>query len=446
VRLSPQPALSLAALRVVVPVMLLVAPGFSHGVQVAGWDPARFVVPEGLGWFVVIVPIDASWARGAQAIMLASAVLAALGAYARPALVVLTLSAFYLYSIAQLTGFVWHDMHLLWFSALLAASPCADVLAWDAEYPVDTEHERYALPLMTVWLLLSAVYFFPGLHKLLTSGVAWALSDNLRNQIYWKWLQHGVLPAFHPDQIPGLLPLGGLFVLLFELSFGVLVWIRRLRPWLAVAGVIFHLLAEWLFRIPFASLWLCYVTLVDLRPVARRLRRVLARILPRAAAQPAAEGEPPTGPPRRLTGVVGAVLVVGAFVQGARGQMAAYPFACYPTFEWRAGTTMPDLGLVAVGPGDAGTEIPHARDARGYRHQRQWAEVWSLAGVYGEPDKARLRAYLSAVAQAAAAQRALRGATGVRFYRDALSVLPEDRDKPPINRTLIYEVRLQPRE
>src|SRR5882672_10762078 len=109
-RFSPEPALSLAALRIVVPLMVILAPGFREGVRVARWDPVRWVAPEGLGWFVAHVPIDARLAVVAQLVVTASALMAAVGVHARPALGVLCVGSFYLFSIAQLAGQVWHDM------------------------------------------------------------------------------------------------------------------------------------------------------------------------------------------------------------------------------------------------------------------------------------------------------------------------------------------------
>jgi hypothetical protein len=100
---------------------------------------------------------------------------------------VLAVAGYHLYAIAQLAGHVWHDMHLLWFCALLAASPCADVLAVGARHPLAAAGRAYALPLLVVRLLLASIYFSPGLHKLGTSGLACALSDNLRHQLCWKW-------------------------------------------------------------------------------------------------------------------------------------------------------------------------------------------------------------------------------------------------------------------
>src|SRR4051794_6496944 len=101
-RLRPEPALSLAALRIVVPLMVLLAPGFREGVRVARWEPVRWVAPEGLGWFVAHIPIDARLAVIAELVMAASALMAVVGIYARPALVALTVATFYLFSIAQL--------------------------------------------------------------------------------------------------------------------------------------------------------------------------------------------------------------------------------------------------------------------------------------------------------------------------------------------------------
>ncbi len=458
-KLRPEPALSLALLRVVVALMFLLAPGFAAGVQVAAWDPARFVVPEGLHWFVAIVPIRVDFARVAQGAVLFFAVLGALGVYARAAFTGLTLSGFYLFAIAQLTGFVWHDMHLLWFSAVLAISPCADVLAYDAEHPWDHEHERYALPLLVVRLLFGVIYFFPGFRKLYVSGTAWVFSDNLHNQLYWKWLQHGEVPAFRIDQIPYALQAGGAFVIAFELGFVFLVLFRRVRPWLAICGVLFHLMTEAIFRIPFASLWLCYVALVDLRPVLRPGVRMLTALRKAPApnepeehadsdAKSASSSAPSATMPDRdlpawLRIGVATLLLTFATLQGARGQMHSYPFACYPTFEWRAASSMPDLGIAAVLPNGTTREVPHARTSSGYRTQRQWAELWSLAGVYGPAPTARIRAYLKTALRNPRARRAIQGAVALRLYRDSLSVLPEDHDKPPKKRRQLLEISLR---
>jgi hypothetical protein len=430
-RLPPEPALSLAALRIAVPLMILIAPGFREGVRVASWDPARWIAPEGLGWFVRYLPIGSRLATAAQVVIAFSALMAAVGIYARPALTVLTIATFYLYSIAQLGGHVWHDMHLLWFSALLAASPCDDVLAFDAKRPLMIEGTAYAGPIWVARGLFAAIYFFPGLHKILRSGIAWAISDNLRNQMYWKWAQYGQKPTFRLEHPSWLFPLMGITVLVFELGFPFLLLHRRTRVFAAVAGVGFHIMTEILFLIPFASLWITYVVLVDLRPLARWLR-------PSLSGTPAVDAGPDSNRSSLPSALVLAALLVGAVVQGVRGQTRSYPFACYPTFEWMAAAEMPDI-VVALAMPD-GREVELRSGGRG-RTQREWAEAWSVAGVTAEVDPVRLRAYYAAsLEREPEARDAARESEQVRFYRVTRSVLPEDQGRV-VRRTLIAELK-----
>jgi hypothetical protein len=410
-RLGPEPALSLALLRVVVAGSMLLAPGFREGARLAAWAPERWVAPEGLGWFARHVPINGALAIAAELLVAFAALCAIAGVRARLSFGVLAVVGFYLFAIAQLGGHVWHDNHLLWFCALLAASPCADVLAVDAPRSLAEEGRAYAGPLLVARALLGAIYFFPGLHKLLTSGLAWASPDSLRFQLYWKWVEHGAVPAFRLDLHPALLHAGGLAVLAFELSFPVLVLFRRTRVAAAVAGLAFHLASYFALDLLFPSLWLCYAALVDWRPAFACLIPGDDGTLERRAAA--------TLEPRAAPLVLGVLLLVGVIVQGARGQMRSYPFSCYPTFQWTAAPEMPDLSIVAVDADGARRELVHGRDAAGRRTQRQWAEVWSLAGVTAPVDARRLRAYYAALTPPSRERR-----RQVAFYRIYRSVIP----------------------
>ncbi len=466
---TEEAAFSLAVLRIVIPPMMLIAPGFRESVHVARWDPARWVAPEGLGWFAAHVPIRPWLATAAEVVAAGAAFHAMLGLRARLSLGLLLLSSFYLYSIAQLTGFVWHDMHLLWLCALLAVSPCDRVLAIDGQG--SEVRAPYTQALWFARLLLAAIYFFPGLHKVLTSGVAWALSDNLLNQLYWKWLQHGAPPPLRLDRYPWLLEAGGLFTLAFELGFPLLMFTRKTRALAAAMGLVFHALSAAVLRISFPSLWICYVVLASPRKVAlatgrwaKRLRRTIwhgserspASSMPddrsevplRMSVLTASVTVPQEGPP--WTGwplaVVGCLLITGAVVQGVRGQMAAYPFACYPTFQWMAPREMPDLTIELVSFDGAPSELVHARDEHGYRTQRQWGEVFRLAGVTGPVDRSRLWAYFASVARTRGTTERLAHTKSVRFFRVYWSVLPDHRQNPPTRRDLLWEGALAQRD
>ena len=431
-RVPAEPAATLAALRIAVPALVLMAPGLREGVRVAALDPHLRVAPEGLGWFLAIAPVSADLALVVELVTAFAALLAIAGVRARPALVVMTLGAFYLNALAQTTGQVWHDMHLLWLAALLAASPCDHALAYDARAPA-RDSAAYGLPLGFARLLLGAVYFFPGFHKLHSSGLAWALSDNLRNQIYWTWAEHGALPAFRIDEHPWLLHTGGLFVLAFELGAPILFLVPRTRVLGALCGIAFHLLAQAIFLIPFISLWGCYVVLFDMRPLDARVRRW------RGGADGVALV--PERHTLRAPFVVGALLLAGVAIQGVRGQMQSYPFACYPTFQWIVGTEMPDLRIFAVSADGAAHELPFARYARGYRTQRQWGTIWSLA-LGGSEE--RLRAYYMYVTRFEPARSLARGAVRARFVRAYVSVLPVERGAAPVREETIVEIALAP--
>ncbi len=398
---------TLALLRIVVPILVLVSPGLREGARVAAWDHARFVVPEGLHWFVATVPIDAGVARIVEIITVFSALCAAIGVYTRPALVMLTLGAFYLMSIAQLTGFVWHDMHILWMCALLAASPCDHALAYDHVVP-RVPSLAYGVPLAFARALLGTVYFFPGFHKLREQGLGWALSDNLAHQVWWKWAEHGVLPTFRIDQHPFLLHMGGLFVLAFEISAPFLFVFRRTRLIAAFTGIVFHVLAGFVFLIPFAALWSCYVVLTDLR------------------VQFPSRPPPPEEPARtwRASYVVSAIVLIGAIVQGARGQTQSYPFACYPTFQYDPGAAMPDLRFSATLKDGSVVDVPFARDARGYRTQREWGTIFALAGATHEVSHERIRAYFATIPRPP-------DVVSVRALRVRVSVDPDVKPSAP---------------
>src|SRR5260370_15943417 len=134
-------------------------------------------------------------------------------------------------------------MHLWWMACRLARSSCDEALAVDRRgAPRPAESLRYGTPLFFARLLLACVYFFPGVHKLASAGLGWALSDNLRNQLWWKWAEFGTIPASRLDRFPGLLQASGLGVMAFELSFPVLALTRAGRTWAAAFGLAFHLL------------------------------------------------------------------------------------------------------------------------------------------------------------------------------------------------------------
>lgn len=426
-------ALDVALLRIVLSALVAGSNELERALRVAAGAKQHLIAPAGLGWFLRSMPIDLATATLVRNVHLSAAALALVGLYARPALAVLTGTTFYLFALNQLGGAVLHDMHMIWFLGILALAAPAEALsldAWLASQPSDPlrtrllgdlrPRTRHALPIACIGTLLGLVYFFPGAWKLAESGTAWALSDNVVNQMHAKWLQHGAVPTPRIDRAPALVQLGALLAIAFELSFVFLVQVGpRTRILLLLAGVIFHLSIQRFLLIPFASLWLCYVGLVPWSGLFDRGSTTRAEHTTlRVGALP----------------IAFVLMALALLERGVRGITQSYPFACYPTFQHRVGPSLQDLRVLASGAGTE-WEIPIARDAAGRRDQAGWAMTWSLAGVYGVPFSAqRVASYLRSDprAQAACVQ-----ATSIRVELTMRPTAPERWSDPPASvRTL----------
>lgn len=434
----PEGPLGLALLRISVPLIVLISPELWSAPRAALLAAQFRVVPEGLGWMVSALPISLGVARVAQVALGCACMLGVLGLCSRLALGVVAVAGFYVMALAQLSGMVLHDMHLVWFAALLAVSRCGDALAIDRVLaarrgvPAPGPSLAYAAPLDGVRALLGVIYFFPGFWKLWTSGAQWVWSDNLRNQMYTKWYEmNGFTPALRIDHHPWLLRAGALAVVAFELSFIVLVWLPRVRPWLALAGFAFHVSAEVFMRIPFESLWGCYAVLIDWDAVARRFGR---------------GGQAPVHASRRdvlPATLLACVLITGATIQGARGVMQSFPFACYPTFQWLAGARIPDLRIEAVFADGKVVPVPDGPGTGAPRTQQRWGTAWQAGGFFGTPpDRARLREYWSIVRLDPNVRARVRGARQLRFYAVTYSIIPERFGDPPLTRRRLGELNL----
>lgn len=433
--------LNLAVFRVTVAAVILAVQDVHRMAVAAAQLPLAIRTPP-LGWrhAAHALPLDAGDAGTAYAVLMVATVTGAVGLFSRLSFAVVAAVGIFFWGLAQGIGSAVHFHHLWWFAVLLAASPCGDTLSLDRLIDRrrgvvrSTEASlAHGVPLRAAWLLLGAVFFFPGLWKLITSGPRWVFSDNLRNQMYAKWTEMAdFTPLARVDRVPGLLQLGALAVVLLELSFPLLVLFRRTRPWAVAAAFAFHQATAALMGLRFASLWWCYPVFFDWSPLATRL------------------GVAPPSPGLRRSAlaptVAACVLLAGAVGFGAAGESDGWPFACYPKFDRVAGETLPALDVELVYDGRA-ARVPTAAMFPYGRTQRYWALTWSLLGAHRSEraTAARFGAFWREMERRPGVRAMLPGARAVRFYRATISTLPERRDGPPLGRRLLAELPLTER-
>jgi hypothetical protein len=100
----------------------------------------------------------------------------------------------------------------------------------------------------------------------------------------------------HSPAVVNLLTYGTLAT---ELGIGILVWSRRLRPWVLLVGVLFHLSIGWSIRVGFFGLtmFVLYLSFLDPDWAAREILAAREKILRRRrAGEPTRAARPPVEP------------------------------------------------------------------------------------------------------------------------------------------------------
>ena len=274
---TPTSPVNLAIFRIVVfGTMLITLRVDATATQWFSTFPRQLVAaPYGTNWILPYVPISQPLVAIVSGVLVVFCILGMIGLFSRASSLVSLALALYVLGITQIFGKVSHDQAVIWFLAILAASPCGDVLSIDAilmsrkraDEGITAPPEAsisYALPLRFACVLLGVIYFFPGFWKLWNSGFGWALSDNLKYQMYSKWMEFGGwTPFFRLDLHPWLYRPLALGTIVFEMSFIALIFFPRLRRVAALGGVIFNLGTLIFLRIFFYDLVIYYVALFD---------------------------------------------------------------------------------------------------------------------------------------------------------------------------------------
>lgn len=283
-----------------------------------------------MGWYPKVVPINSTIVSIASLLFYVSIFTSLLGIKTRWSITIFTITLFYLFIIPNLYGKVNHNHHLIWFPAILAFSPCADRFSIDAYFRrrsnklIHRSSSRYTVPLMLIWILTGLIYFFPGFWKMWSHGLDWSLTENVRNQMYFKWFQLGDLqswtPFFRIDQYPFLYKAGGLFTILFELSFIPLILNKSTRKLGIAMGILFHLGTYLFMHIFFIVLLWSYLSFVNWNSISILKERGNMSSLKRSSFDSS------------MVKWIGGGLIVSCIIFGF-GKWYSYPFSVYPTFD-----------------------------------------------------------------------------------------------------------------
>jgi len=250
--------------------------------------PAELLAPPwGLGWVVSYLPMDQTLLIVSYLAFLFFCITGMIGFFSRTSAFFVTVLGLFVIGVSQMYGKLNHDHHILWFSALLACSRSADMFSFDAIFSAFRRADQgriepperskiYGTPVAFILLLIGILYFFPGFWKIWQSGIEWIWGDNLKFQLYMKWIEYpDWTPFFRIDQHVVLMRLVALATVLFELSFLFFLFFPKLRMWQGLAGSAFHNGTYSFMRIPFWQLQTCYVIFFDWDRIFRGIGRVL---------------------------------------------------------------------------------------------------------------------------------------------------------------------------
>ncbi len=233
---APEPAGRVRIMRLMLAALIAFRLATGPYLDLAGQPAALFRPVWFLTWMDQVPAIGVL--AGIQLVGVAAAALAMLGWRERGTFLVAWSSLLVLAALRASRGKVQHnDLPLLLVGAVLAAAPVGVRLLDQRRSPA------WGWPVRTSLAVVAGVYFLTGFHKLVSSGPAWVLSDNLRNVMYGARL-NGHAPTddvslFIADR-PWLAHLVALVTLVVELGAVAVLLRPRLRPGYVVALAVLH--------------------------------------------------------------------------------------------------------------------------------------------------------------------------------------------------------------
>jgi len=424
--------------------------------------------PHGMGWMRAFLPLPDGIVVLLISVYYFSCITAFIGLYTRTSAFFVAVLGIYVFGFPGFFGHVYYNHHLIWFSLLLAFSRCSDVLSCDAIIAAWKRKDReeifspgedicYALPLRFIWILIGIIYFFPGFWKIWTSGLDWALSDNVKYIVHL--VTYDRTPALNLDVLPFLYRYGALLSVLFELSFIFVIFSNTYRYVAVAALLIFHAIGNLFLDITFAKLYICYVVFFDWHSIIQRIRNWIYK---RSGNDVLPKMMPKTGQLDThctALALVFAAILAGSIIYGAGivPHVASvgpngWPFTVYPMFSHQLSTYSDKNKYEIIMVNSKGQRIfvsemeiaqkfSHFQDIvkkrSNFRYQRLFTKLMNIQD--NEKQKRSFRALWKVFVNN---DPKLSDAIFVQFFVSKMSTDPDKKFYKPRFRKLICELKL----
>ncbi len=233
-----------------------------------------------IGWLIDIMPISKDIYFYACTIGIICCIFLLFGLFTRFFLFANAVLVFYIISVPNFYGKLWHSQLPIWISWFMLFAPVSDVYSLDKLFFKRNESlvksPDYNFPIKIIWLQIGFIYFWTGFHKLGDAGFDWALSQSMINQVRLEWFEHfDKLPFYRIDQNPLLLYISGIIVIFFELNFWVFLFHHRLKYLSILGGLLMHNLIGVFMYISFEALQVQYVVFINYEKLLLCLKRII---------------------------------------------------------------------------------------------------------------------------------------------------------------------------
>lgn len=302
--------------------------GFHH-IQYVESKP-REALPF-IGWLIDSLPITKDIFFYACVIGLISCVFLICGLFTRIFLIINAVIIFYVISVPNFYGKLWHSQLPIWISWFLLFAPVSDVFSldklWFKKNELSVKSPNYNFPIKIIWLQFGLIYFWSGFYKLWDVGFEWALGQSMINQVRLEWFEHfDKIPFLRIDNYPTMLHIGGLAVILFELVFLFFLFHNKLKHVSIIGGLIMHNTIGVFMYISFALLQIQYIVFLNFEKVFIWYKKQVPSFSYHTNI-----AEDKNNLNRKM--FISSCFIVGMNFIFGMAKISSFPFSIYPTYS-----------------------------------------------------------------------------------------------------------------